>query len=94
MNLLAQGETVRLVAHSMPYEPDFALQHDKSQLDAHLVTMLLHRYTPRASDPLYGFWFFEAYYESFAKQLTSISSKFAPSTAAGVEELLSFKADM
>jgi hypothetical protein len=58
--------------------------------------MLLRRYTPRAFGPLYGFkfWFFEAYYESFAKQLSSISSKFVPSMAAGVEELLSLKADM
>jgi hypothetical protein len=72
------------------------MHSDVSQFETHPVTVLLHSYTPRASDPLYEFWFFEAYYELFAKQLTSISSKFAPSTAAGVEELrlLSFKADM
>jgi hypothetical protein len=55
---------------------------------------LMHRYTMRKSDPLYGYWFFEAYYEAFAKQLAAISPKFVPRTAAGVEELLSFKADM
>ncbi len=54
----------------------------------------MHRYTMRKSDPLYGYWFFEAYYEAFAKQLAAISPKFVPRTAAGVEELLSFKADM
>ncbi len=75
-------------------EPNFASQRDESQFKTHLVTMLLHRYAPRASDPLYGFWFFEAYYKSFEKQLTSISSKFAPSMAADVEQLLSFKGDM
>jgi hypothetical protein len=91
MNLLAPGDTVRSVALSMQYEPDFALQRDKSQFETHLVTMLLRKYTPRA---LYCFWFFEAFYASFAKQLTSISSKFAASTATGVEQLLSFKADM
>ncbi len=78
----------------MPCKPDLALQRDESQLETYPVTMLLHRYTLRASDPLYCVWFFEAYYESFAKQLTSKSSKFAPSTAAGVEELLLFKAYM
>jgi hypothetical protein len=58
------------------------------------VTALLHRYNPRKNDPIYGYWFFEAYYESFAKQLVIISPKFAPTTAAGLEELLPFKADM
>jgi hypothetical protein len=53
-----------------------------------------NRYNPRKTDPLYGYWFFEAYYKSFVKQLTTISPKFAPKTAAQVEELLSFKADM
>ena len=94
MNLFAPGDTVRSVALSMPYEPDFGLQRDKSQFETHLVTMLLRKYTPRASDPLYCFWLFEAYYASFAKQLTSISPKFAASTASDVEQLLSFKADM
>jgi hypothetical protein len=54
----------------------------------------MHRYTLRKSDPLYGFWFFEAYYESFAKQLGAISPKFVPTTPAGIDELLSFKATM
>ena len=39
---------------------------------------LMHRYHPRKADPLYGYWFFEAYYEAFAKQLAAISLKFAP----------------
>jgi hypothetical protein len=55
---------------------------------------LLHRYFLRKTDPLYGYWFFEAYYETFAKQLVAISPKFAPTTDAGVDELLSFTADM
>ena len=55
---------------------------------------LMHRYHPRKADPLYGYWFFEAYYEAFAKQLAAISLKFVPKTPGGVEELLSFKADM
>ncbi len=46
------------------------------------------------TDPIYGVMLFQAYYESFVKQLVIISPKFAPTTAAGVEELLSFKADM
>ena len=54
----------------------------------------MHRYNVRKNDPLYGFWFFEAYYEAFAKQLGSISQKFVPTTAAEVDELLSFKANM
>ena len=54
----------------------------------------MHRYTMRKSDPLYGYWFFEAYYEAFAKQLAAISKEFVPKTPAGVEELLSFEADM
>jgi hypothetical protein len=53
-----------------------------------------HRYTVRKSDPLYSFWFFEGYYKSFGKQVSLISPKFMPDTAAGVDELLSFKADM
>jgi hypothetical protein len=53
-----------------------------------------HRYTLRKTDPLYGYWFFEAYYESSGKQLSLISPKFMPETAAGGEELLSFKASM
>ena len=56
--------------------------------------MLRHRYTMRGSDPLYGYWFFEAYYQAFGKQLAAISSKFVPETEAGVDELLSFKANM
>ena len=48
----------------------------------------------RESDPIYGFWFFEAYYRSFGKQLSIISRKFMPETEAAVEELLSFTADM
>ena len=58
------------------------------------VTALLHRYNPRKSDPIYGYWFFEAYYESFLANLVTISSKFAPKNEAGIDELLSFKADM
>ncbi len=54
----------------------------------------MHRYKVRKNDPLYGLWFFEAYYEAFAKQLGSISPKFVPTTAAEVDELLSFKAKM
>ena len=54
----------------------------------------MHRYHLRKTDPLYGYWFFEAYYEAFAKQLATICPKFVPTTAGGVEELLSFKADM
>jgi hypothetical protein len=53
-----------------------------------------HRYTLRKTDPLYGYWFFEAYYESIGKQLSLISPKFMPETATGIEELLSFKASM
>ena len=54
----------------------------------------MHRYKMRPTDPLYGYWFFEAYYEAFAKQLGSISPKFVPTTDAEVDELLSFKANM
>ena len=54
----------------------------------------MHRYKMKKDDPLYGYWFFEAYYEAFAKQLRSISPKFVPTTDAEVEELLSFKANM
>ncbi len=48
----------------------------------------------RCSDPLYCYWFFEAYYQAFGKQLAAISRKFEPETEAGVDELLSFKANM
>ena len=48
----------------------------------------------RASDPLYGYWFFEAYYQALGKQLSAISRKFVPETEDGVDELLSFEADM
>jgi hypothetical protein len=48
----------------------------------------------RGSDPLYGYWFFEAYYQAFGKQLAAISPKFVPETEAGVDELLSFQAEM
>ena len=50
----------------------------------------MHRYKMRPTDPLYGYWFFEA----FAKQLGAISPKFVPTTPAGIDELLSFKASM
>ena len=53
-----------------------------------------HRYTLRNSDPLYGYWFFEAYYNSIGKQLSIISPKFMPETEAQVIELLSFQANM
>jgi hypothetical protein len=54
----------------------------------------MHRYKMKKDDPLYGYWFFEAYNEAFSAQLGSISPKFVPTTPAGVEELLSFKANM
>ena len=59
-----------------------------------LMILVLHRYTIRTSDPIYGYWFFEAYYETFGKQLSLISTKFMPETDSSVEELLSFKANM
>ncbi len=55
---------------------------------------MLHRYTSCKTDPLYGYWFFEAYYESSGKQLSLSTPKFMPETAAGVVELLLFKASM
>ena len=55
---------------------------------------MLRRYTMRGSDPIYGYWFFEAYYQAFGKQLAAISPKFVPETEAGVDELLSFQAEM
>ena len=58
------------------------------------MVLVLYRYSVRSSDPIYGFWFFEAYYESFGKQLSMISPKFIPETDAAVEELLLFKANM
>ena len=58
------------------------------------MVLVLYRYSVRSSDPIYGFWFFEAYYESFGKQLSMISPKFMPVTDAAVVELLSFKANM
>jgi hypothetical protein len=48
----------------------------------------------RSSDPLYGYWFFEAYYQALAQQLSAISPKFVPETEAGVDELLSIKTDV
>jgi hypothetical protein len=45
-------------------------------------------------DPLYGFWFFEAYYQAFNDQLSVLSKKFNPTREADVEELLSFTAVM
>ena len=44
------------------------------------MVLVFPRYTVRPSDPIYGFWFFEAYYESFGKQLSLISTKFKPET--------------
>jgi hypothetical protein len=58
------------------------------------MVLVLYRYSVRSADPIYGFWFFEAYYESFGKQLSMISPKFIPETDAAVEELLLFKANM
>ncbi len=48
----------------------------------------------RGSDPLYSYWFFEAYYQALAKQLSALGRKFVSETEAGVDELLWFKADM
>jgi hypothetical protein len=59
-----------------------------------LIAPVLHRYTLREKDPLYGYWFFEAYYMSFVRQLSVLSTKFNPQTEAQVDELLSFKASM
>ena len=53
----------------------------------------MHRYNVRKNDPLYGFWFFEAYYEAFC-ETAGLNKKFVPTTAAEVDELLSFKANM
>ena len=46
-------------------------------------------------EPLYGFWFLEAYFESFAKQLGTISpNQQHLLTNSDVQGLLSFKANM
>ncbi len=42
----------------------------------------------RKTDPLYGYWFFEAYYKAFATELAKVSPKFVPKTLAEVDELL------
>ena len=57
-------------------------------------SLVLHRYTLDADDPIYGFWFFETYYQAFAKQLCCYSSKFNPTNAAEVEELLAYTVEM
>ena len=48
----------------------------------------------RETDPIYGYWFFEAYYMSFARQLSVLSAKFVPKTEAQIDELLAFTAVM
>ncbi len=75
----------------MLLKPDFASHGPDSTT---IVTALMHRYNLLKTDPLYGYWFFEAYYESFATALAKLSPKFVPTTPHSVEELLSFKADM
>jgi hypothetical protein len=57
-------------------------------------SLVLHRYTMDAKDPIYGYWFFETYYQAFAKQLCCYSSKFHPTKAAEVEELLAYTVEM
>ncbi len=58
------------------------------------MVLVLHMYTTCSSDLLYGYWFFEVYYESFGKHMCLISTNFMPETDAGVEELLLFQANM
>ena len=48
----------------------------------------------RATDPIYGYWFFEGYHQAFARQLSVLSTKFIPKNEAQVDELLSFTAVM
>ena len=71
-------------------KPDIASHDAKSILTAGTDAQVQNE----KDDPLYGYWFFEAYYEAFAKQLRSISPKFVPTTDAEVEELLSVKTNM
>ncbi len=64
------------------------------QIHLFFIALVMHRYTLRDKDPLYGFWFFEAYYQAFVDQLSVLSKKFNPTREADVEELLSFTALM
>jgi hypothetical protein len=55
---------------------------------------MLIRYAVRKNDPLYGYWFFQFYYEAFVGPLKTFSNKFFPATDAAIDELLSFQVEV
>ena len=55
---------------------------------------MLIRYAMRKNDPLYGYWFFQFYYEAFVEPLQTFSNKFLPATDAAIDELLSFQVEV
>ena len=55
---------------------------------------MLIRYAMRKNDPLYGYWFFQFYYEGFAELLQTFSNKFLPLTYAAIDELLSIQVEV
>ncbi len=55
---------------------------------------MLIRYAMRKNDPLYGYWFFQFYYEAFVGPLKTFSNKFFPATDAAIDELLSFQVEV
>ena len=51
---------------------------------------MLIRYAMRKNDPLYGYWFFQFYYEVFVEPHRTFSNKFFSATDAAIDELLSY----
>jgi hypothetical protein len=58
------------------------------------ITLNMLRYALRTKDPVYGYWFFQFYYEAFAEPLQTLSKKFLPETDAAIDELLSFQVEV
>ena len=48
----------------------------------------------RKNDPLYGYCFFQFYYEAFVEPLRTFNNKFFPATDAAIDELLAFQVEV
>jgi hypothetical protein len=81
MNLSSEGQRCRI---------HFVLLHFK--FTNFLIAPVMQ--TICEKDPLYCFWFFEAYYKALKDQLSVLSKMFDPTREADVEELFSFTAVM
>ena len=90
---MVQSDLSGLRLRSLPHSP-WAILQNQAYRPPQALAGAKHRYTVCKTDPLHSYWFFKARYQLFGNQLSLISLKYMPESAANVDELLLLKADI